>query len=171
MFINYYDKLKTRARELRNKSTLSEVLLWRQIRAKKLGYNFYRQKPLGNYIVDFYCPALKLVVEIDGSSHNEKQEYDRFRDEFLRTTGLQTIHFLDGDIKDNLDGVINLLKEKISLCKREGTALRWGILIFRKSSGSWTHHLLFQRRIPELATNQSPFEKGGVSANGGDRGF
>ena len=124
MFINYYDKLKPRARELRNKSTLSEVLLWRQIKTKKLGYNFYRQKPLGNYIVDFYCPALKLVVEIDGSSHNEKQEYDRFRDEFLRTTGLQTIHFLDGDIKDNLDGVINLLKEKISLCKREGTALR-----------------------------------------------
>ena len=114
MIINYYHKLKPRARELRSKGPLSEVLLWKQIKTKKLGYHFYRQKPLGNYIVDFYCPALKLVVEIDGSSHDEKQEYDKFRDEFLKTIGLRTIHFLDKDIKNNLDEVINLLKEQMS---------------------------------------------------------
>ncbi|MEK7526792.1 MAG: DUF559 domain-containing protein [Patescibacteria group bacterium] len=115
MPINYYSKLKPGARELRNKSTLSEVILWKQIGAKKLGYHFYRQRPLGNYIVDFYCPALKLVVEIDGPSHNDKQEYDKFRDEFLETFGLRVIHFLDEDVKNNLGGIIDLLKvvEKI----------------------------------------------------------
>jgi len=113
VFINYYDKLKPRARELRNKSTLSEVLLWRQIRAKKLGYNFYRQKPLGNYIVDFYCAEKNAVIEVDGSSHDDKAEYDAQRDAFLTGLGLHVIHILDKDVKQDIAAVMDLLMQQL----------------------------------------------------------
>ena len=112
-FANYYHKLKPRARELRKQGVLAEVLFWRQIRAKKFGYHFYRQKPLGNYIVDFYCPALKLVVEIDGSSHQDRKQYDKLREEFLQSIGLRVIRFPDAEIKDNIHNVIKILKEKV----------------------------------------------------------
>ncbi|MFA6272887.1 MAG: DUF559 domain-containing protein [Candidatus Paceibacterota bacterium] len=112
-FANYYHKLKPRARELRKQGILAEVLFWRQIKAKKFGYHFYRQKPLSNYIVDFYCPALKLVVEIDGSSHQDKKQYDKLREEFLQSIGLRVIRFSDAEIKDNIHNVIKILKEKI----------------------------------------------------------
>ena len=67
----YYNKnLKAFSRKLRNNSTLSEVLLWSELKGRKiLGYRFTRQKPLGKYIADFYCFELKLVIEIDGESH------------------------------------------------------------------------------------------------------
>ena len=66
MILAYNSKLKSRARELRNKSTLSEVLLWNELKLKKLGCVFLPQKSIGNYIVDFYCARLKLIIEIDG---------------------------------------------------------------------------------------------------------
>jgi very-short-patch-repair endonuclease len=65
--------LKDLARELRNHSTLAEVLLWNQIKNKKLlGYDFHRQKPIDRFIVDFFCPDLMLAIEIDGASHGQK---------------------------------------------------------------------------------------------------
>jgi very-short-patch-repair endonuclease len=71
----YNPRLKQIARTLRNNMTLSEILLWKEIKGKKvLGYDFHRQKPLGEYIVDFYCPKLKLVIEIDGDSHDGNVE-------------------------------------------------------------------------------------------------
>ncbi len=80
MKIYYNQKLKFLSRELRKKSTLSEVLLWNKLKARKIkGYQFMRQKPINNYIVDFYCSKLKLVIEIDGISHNDKSEKDRKR--------------------------------------------------------------------------------------------
>ena len=80
MKIYYNPKLKARARELRNNSTLAEVLLWNQLKARKMkSYQFMRQKPIGNYIVDFLCSKLKLVIEIDGESHVDKVEYDNKR--------------------------------------------------------------------------------------------
>ena len=112
-FANYYHKLKSRARELRRQGILAETIFWKQVRAKKFGYNFYRQKPLGNYIVDFYCPALKLVVEIDGSSHQDRKQYDKIREEFLQSIGLRVIRFSDTEIKDNIHSVIKTLKEKM----------------------------------------------------------
>ena len=69
MKIYYNPKLKTLSGELRNNSTLSEVLLWNMLKSKKMkGYQFMRQKPTDNYIVDFYCSKLKLVIEIDGDT-------------------------------------------------------------------------------------------------------
>ena len=80
MKLYYNPKLKQLARNLRNNSTLSEVLLWNELKGKLFeGYQFMRQKPIGEFIVDFYCPKLKLVIEIDGESHgsNKNQERDK----------------------------------------------------------------------------------------------
>ena len=69
-FLPYNKKLKEFSRKLRNDSTLSEVLLWQELRAGQIeGFKFNRQKPLGNYIVDFYSKKLNLVIEVDGASH------------------------------------------------------------------------------------------------------
>ena len=89
----YYDpKLKQRSRELRKNSTLAEVLLWNQLkRSKMLGYPFLRQRPIHKYIVDFYCPRLKLVIEIDGESHREKFIRDQIRKKDLESLGLECI--------------------------------------------------------------------------------
>ncbi len=78
--IPYNPELVPLARKLRNNSTLSEVLLWKRIRNKQLfGYDFDRQKPIGNYIVDLYCAELMLAIEIDGDSHDHKSEEDLLR--------------------------------------------------------------------------------------------
>ncbi len=111
----YNPNLKERARELRKAGNLSEVLFWNQVKNKQfLGLDFDRQKIIGNYIVDFYCKNLGVVVEIDGASHDEKIEYDEQRDNYLRSLGLEVIHISDLDIKKNLEGVLLYLKDKLT---------------------------------------------------------
>jgi very-short-patch-repair endonuclease len=106
-YLPYNKNLKLRSRNLRNHSTLGEVLLWKQLRAKKLmGYQFNRQKPLGNFIADFYCKALDLVIEVDGSSHEGKEQYDKDRDSELQRLGLTILHFTDQEMRKNLRGVV-----------------------------------------------------------------
>ena len=118
-------KLKQRARELRKAGNLSEVLFWNQIKNKKfLNLDFDRQKIIGNYIVDFYCKDLGAVVEIDGESHNEKQEYDKERDNYLESFGLKIFHIQDIDIKKNLSGVLEFLRKELTPClAAQGTPL------------------------------------------------
>jgi len=117
IFKNYKElpfnpKLKERAGELRKAGNLAEVLFWNQVKNKQFGQlDFHRQKIIGNYIVDFYCPALQLVVEIDGSSHNDKIDYDKERNIFLKNLGLSVLHFDDIDVKRNLNGVMEFLRE------------------------------------------------------------
>ncbi len=107
--------LQAFARELRKHSTLSEVLLWNKLKKRQVyGLDFDRQKIIGNYIVDFYCPALKLVIEIDGSSHDNKIKYDLVRDKYLHNLGLKVIHFADTDIKFNMTMVLDTLHNIIS---------------------------------------------------------
>ena len=89
--------------------TDAEISLWSKIRRKQLyGLQFYRQKPLGNYIVDFYCPSAQLVIEIDGGQHytEEGQSQDSIRDAFLNNIGLSVLRFSNLDVLGNLDGVI-----------------------------------------------------------------
>ena len=91
--------LHTLAQNLRNNSTLAESVLWKHLKNKQAqGFRFRRQTVFGKYIVDFYCPRLKLVIEIDGSSHNDKYEYDRERDEYLQSLGLTVLHLDNSDI-------------------------------------------------------------------------
>ena len=110
----YNPKLKQLARELRKNSTLSEVLLWRQIKGKALGYEFHRQVPIDPFIVDFYCHELMLAVEIDGNSHNETFTYDERWQTKLQRLGVTFIRFDDLDVKKNMDGVLHALKNKIN---------------------------------------------------------
>ncbi len=114
MVLPYNPKLKSRARKLRKNSTLSEVLFWDQIKSKKLRrYQFNRQKPIGDYIVDFYCKTLGLVIEIDGDSHNSKIDKDRIRQRALESYGLKVIRFNDLDVKKDLDAVIKSIEYEI----------------------------------------------------------
>lgn len=104
--------LKERARALRKAGNLSEVLLWNQLKQGQLmGLDFDRQKIIGNYIVDFYCAEMKTIVEVDGSSHDDKADYDAQRDAYLSGLGLRVIHVQDKDVKQNLAGVMALLKQ------------------------------------------------------------
>ena len=107
MKIHYDPKLKQLSRDLRKNSTLSEVLFWNQVKGRKIkGYQFMRQKPILNYIVDFYCGKLKLVVEIDGESHIGKEENDEYRQSKIEGLGIKFLRFSDPDVKKNINGVI-----------------------------------------------------------------
>jgi very-short-patch-repair endonuclease len=114
----YNRNLKQRSRQLRKNMTDAERLLWAKIRLKQLkGYQFYRQKPVGDYIVDFLCPRAKLVVEVDGSQHlsDETIEYDGTRDEYLSGLGLRVLRFTNSDVLTNIDGVVENIGKKIPL--------------------------------------------------------
>jgi len=104
----YYDpKLKKRSRGLRNNSTLAEVLLWNQLKGRKmLGCSFLRHRPIYKYIVDFYCPKLGLVIEIDGESHREKFASDQVRQKNLENLGLSVLRFHDRDVKRDMANVL-----------------------------------------------------------------
>lgn len=106
----YNPKLKERARELRKAGNLSEVLFWNQVKKKQFkGYDFDRQKIIGNYIVDFYCSNCNVVIEIDGSSHDDKVEYDAERDAYLESLGLTVIHIPVEDVFQRMSTVMEML--------------------------------------------------------------
>ena len=112
----YNPKLKKWAKELRKAGNLAEVIFWNAVKRKKfLGLDFHRQKIIGNYIVDFYCPQLNLVLEIDGSSHVGKEEYDAKRDEYLKGLKLNILHVTDNMVKNNLEGLLDKLKEEFMI--------------------------------------------------------
>lgn len=112
----YNKNLKQASRDLRNHMTEAEKLLWSRIRNKQiLGLQFYRQKPILNYIVDFYCPAVNLVIECDGSQHftNEGVEADRIRDDALAQLGLKVLRFDNGQVIEQLDNVVEVIYQFI----------------------------------------------------------
>ena len=112
----YNPDLRERAKELRKAGNLCEVLLWKQLYKKKFKhYDFDRQKIIGNYIVDFFCGDCNVVIEIDGSTHDNKVEYDKNRDLYLKRLGLTVIHILSKDILTNLNGVILMLNNHPAL--------------------------------------------------------
>lgn len=81
--------------------------MWQRIKGKQIhGCDFDRQKPIDKYIVDFYCKRLMLAIEIDGESHQDKEEYDRKRQVRLESLGVQLLRFLDSDVKTNMEGVL-----------------------------------------------------------------
>ena len=108
----YNKNLKQASRDLRNNLTDAEKLLWSRLRNKQiLGLQFYRQKPILNYIVDFYCPAANLVIECDGSQHftDEGLEVDRMRDDALAQLGLKVFRFDNGQLVEQLDSVVEVI--------------------------------------------------------------
>lgn len=98
----YNSRLKLLARELQNRSTLAEVLLWSHLRGKQRhGFDFHRQKPILEWIADFYSADLKLVVEIDGESHRYRSAEDQAKDTALQRLGLTVLRFGDAEVKRN----------------------------------------------------------------------
>lgn len=112
----YNRKLKVNARALRKNMTDAEKLLWSRIRRKQLkGRQFYRQKIIGNYIVDFYYPKTRLVIELDGSQHygEEGMKRDKKRDAYLKSVGLKVLRFSDREVFENLNGVLERIYEHL----------------------------------------------------------
>ena len=114
--IRYHPKLKKNSRLLRTDMTEAEQALWQRIRYKQIqGVQFYRQKPLFAFVVDFYCPAAKSVIELDGSQHfaEEHQAKDQDRDAVLAGTGLRVLRFDDRQILLETDAVLEVIDKAV----------------------------------------------------------
>jgi very-short-patch-repair endonuclease len=116
----FNSELRERARELRRAGNLCEVIMWKQFHKKKFkGYDFDRQKIIGNYIVDFYCVDCGVVIEIDGKSHDGvgKEIYDGDRNNYMINLGLTVIRIKAYDVLNNLRDVMEMLNEHPALNK------------------------------------------------------
>jgi very-short-patch-repair endonuclease len=106
----YNPRLNPLARELRNQSTLAEILLWQQLKGgQRKGYDFHRQKPIDEYIVDFFAADLLLAIEIDGESHVLKGEADEVRQTRLEELGVRLLRFDDAAVKADIDAVVRAI--------------------------------------------------------------
>jgi len=112
--IPYRTDLTERARELRRKMTLAEVLLWKQLKGKQLcGYDFDRQKPLGRRIVDFYSKELALDVDVDGSVHDYTRKEDEQRHKEIEALGVMHLRFWNYDVKNDIGSVLKQIEDWI----------------------------------------------------------
>src|SRR5476651_1768468 len=103
-FISYNPKLKALARKLRKDMTFGEVLLWNEVKGNKVfGFDFDRQCCIDNYIIDFYCKALMLAIEIDGMSHNYEKAFnkDEIRQQKLEGFGIRFLRFSEAEMKSD----------------------------------------------------------------------
>lgn len=126
--IYYNPTLKEKARYLRSHSTKSEVILWQYLKRKQLlGYDFHRQKPIDNYIVDFFCHELMLAIELDGITHSDKHQYDEKRDSRLNSLGIAVLHFKDYDVTGNISIILDEIKKVIDIIKTHPNPSREGI--------------------------------------------
>ncbi len=110
-------RLIKKARELRSQMTLPEILLWSKIRSKQLdGYKFRRQHPIFDYVVDFYCHELKLIIEVDGEIHFRKEQisFDENRDKILKINGYHIFRLTNFEIQTDLETSVNKLRSYIS---------------------------------------------------------
>jgi very-short-patch-repair endonuclease len=109
-----------RARRLRRDGTAVERRLWHKLRNAQIGEaSFRRQHPAGPYILDFYCAALQLVIELDGGQHAQAESRDRQRDEWLKQRGVTMLRFWNSDVTENLAGVLEVIAAKISDLKSQ----------------------------------------------------
>lgn len=114
--IPYNPKLKELARQLRNNSTKAEVRLWQKIKRKQYyGYDFHRQKPIDNYILDFFCNELMLGIEIDGYSHQIVEVYkkDVIKEERIKSFGISLLRFTDNQVFNDMENVLRAIESFI----------------------------------------------------------
>ena len=113
--------LLERRRYLRKNPTFAEKVMWMYLRKKQmLGYSFRRQHPIDYYIIDFYCPKLKLAIEVDGETHNnlEQKEYDKKREEYIKKFGIKFIRITDDELLGNPNKAFKKLEDAIKLIKK-----------------------------------------------------
>jgi len=107
--LRYNKSLQSKARDLRKDMTDAENRLWLKLCRKQLsGLQFYRQRIIRNFIVDFYCPRARLVIEVDGGQHyhGKIEAKDKIRDELLTNMGLKVLRFSDGDVLNRIEAVL-----------------------------------------------------------------
>jgi very-short-patch-repair endonuclease len=107
--LKYLEELRNLSRNNRKNPTESEKIFWKLLSYRKLNLKFLRQKPMGKFILDFYCSKLMLAIEMDGDSHDNKKYLDKQRDLYLEQRGIKTIRFKNEEILSD----INLAKEKL----------------------------------------------------------
>ena len=115
--IPYNPNLKEFARQLRNNSTKSEVILWQKLKNKQMyGYDFHRQKPIGNYIIDFFCQELMLAIEVDGYSHQLEEVYDKdiIKTQKLNQLGISLLRFTDNEVLKDTFNVLLAIENFIA---------------------------------------------------------
>jgi very-short-patch-repair endonuclease len=164
------------AEYLLDNMTWSEKILWSRLRHKQLGgYYFQRQEPIRGYILDFWCPAAKIAVELDGPVHDrpENRESDRQRDEFLTRSGIKVLRFLNSDVRKGMSAVLIRiwdacndrapitaksvkpfsLKGKESISRHAETVEMRGLSTFQEDKRLKTHEENFSRRYWEKRRN------------------
>ena len=100
-------EFRERRKNLRNNSTPAEAVLWRSLKGRGAGgYKFRRQQSIGPYILDFYCPELRLCIELDGSSHDLKFDFDQRRSGFLHEQGIRVVRFENNLVRADVDGIV-----------------------------------------------------------------
>jgi len=116
-FLRNDPTLKKRRRELRRNQTEAEKMVWAHLRNKQFyGMKFFRQYSIGPYILDFYCPTVKLAIELDGGQHNqpENKGYDLARSEFMKAQSIDVIRFWNDEVLLNMEGLLSELASKIT---------------------------------------------------------
>jgi len=113
------ERQRDRAKQLRQTMTPAETLLWRYLKANRIdGLGFRRQVPFLNYIADFACLSAKLIIELDGHSHDfdAQQKSDTTRDAFFASEGFRVLRFTNHDVMSNLEGVVDAIRLAASPC-------------------------------------------------------
>jgi very-short-patch-repair endonuclease len=114
MFFGAKSSIFRKATDLRLRTTRHERILWEKLRASRMGFRFKRQHPISHFISDFYCHKAKLVIEIDGRSHESQIEYDQNRTLVIEEFGLNVIRFTNQEIDDNIDSVVETIKRYLA---------------------------------------------------------
>ncbi|OIR18027.1 hypothetical protein GALL_13530 [mine drainage metagenome] len=108
------EDIRAYAREMRNRMTDAEALLWMMLRNRRIaGAKFRRQHPVGRYILDFYCDEKRLGIELDGGQHSEAVEYDKQRDSWLRVQGIQVLRFWNNQMLTETEVVLEVIYQAI----------------------------------------------------------
>jgi|SRR3990172_3705512 len=116
-YIYNEQKLRERRKGLRRNQTDAEKLLWNKLRGREIsGLKFYRQFSVGAYILDFFCPQIKLAVELDGGQHAEEEnkEYDAIRTDYLKGIGIEVLRFWNNEVMKNIEGVLQVIEERLN---------------------------------------------------------
>jgi very-short-patch-repair endonuclease len=119
-FFEYRSGLKNVARKNRNNLTKAESLVWNMIlKREKMGFKFLRQKPIGNFILDFYCAKLSLAIEIDDQSHEFRYESDMYREKYLKNNNIKVIRYTNDQVEKHLEYVFEDIKIQVKIRQKE----------------------------------------------------
>lgn len=113
LFHHNIEEIKPKRKNLRNASNPQEIKLWNRLKNNQLGFKFRRQHSVDFYILDFYCPKVRLGIELDGSVHNSTTVYDNYRTRYLEAFDIKILRFWNDEIDNNIEKVLDIVKENL----------------------------------------------------------